>query len=286
MKEKAQSQVLNHIFPVITETEKQLPLYLTGVGCYYRQEHVVRPEGYPTFQWIQCRKGQGELIMGGQSYPVGPQQGIFLYPNEPHEYFETHEPWEVDWIGFGGCFVEKMVHQLGFKSSNVFYIFQGETTFAKMRHALQIAQSGDPFRSLQCSNIIYELLLDLYKYTTHNARANDASILQQHSRLKPVLDYMEENFSKVITLEGLADTILITPQHLCLLFKNTLKMRPFEYLNHVRINKSKDLMFARRDLEIQAIAGMVGFENVSYFCAVFKQIEGLSPGQFRKLHGI
>lgn len=245
----------------------------------------MRPEGYPTFQWIQCHKGQGQLVIGDQTYLVGPDQGIFLYPNEAHEYFEINEPWEVDWIGFSGCMVETLAQQLGFMGSGVYSIIQGETALIKTRHALQIAQSGVPFTGLQCSGIIYELLLDLYQYTSNNPRANDTSILQQHSRLKPVLEFMEENFTKAITLEDLAGTIRVTPQHLCLLFKNTLKMRPFEYLNRVRINKSKDLMFAKRDLDIKSIAEMVGYDNVSYFCAVFKQIEGISPGQFRKLHG-
>lgn len=275
--------MLNHIFPVVSESERQLPLYLAGVGCHHHQEHITRPDGYPTFQWIQCHKGQGELIVGDRSYRIGPEQGALLYPNQAHEYYETNGPWEVDWIGFSGALVESFVNQLGFRSSNVFYIIHGEKILAKMRLALKIAQSGDSFRGLQCSGIIYELLLDLYKYTSSS---NDASILQQHSRIKPVLDYMEENYSRVITLEELAHTIHISPQYLCLLFKNTLKIRPFEHLNRVRINKSKDLMFAGRDLEIKTIAAMVGFDNVSYFCAVFKELEGLSPGQFRKLHGI
>ncbi|HBE77088.1 MAG TPA: hypothetical protein DDW65_04805 [Firmicutes bacterium] len=76
-------------------------------------------------------------------------------------------------------------------SSGVYYIIQGETALVKMRHALQIAQSGVPFTGLQCSGIIYELLLDLYQYTANNPRANDTSIFQQHSRLKPVLEFME-----------------------------------------------------------------------------------------------
>jgi AraC family transcriptional regulator of arabinose operon len=275
--------MLNHIFPVINESEKMLPLYLAGVGCHYRQEHVVRPEGYPTFQWIQCHSGKGELLLRDQLFLIGPEQGMFLYPNEAHEYYEISEPWEVDWIGFGGSLIEKLVNQLGFERSNVFHIIHGETVLAKMRHALKLAQSNNYFRGLECSGMIYELLLDLYKYTS---QSNDKSVLQQHSRLRPVLDYMEENFPGVITLEDLADTIGVTPQHLCLLFKNTLKIRPFEHLNRVRINKSKDLMFSERELEIKTIAKMVGFDNVSYFCAAFKQIEGISPGQFRKLHGI
>jgi AraC family transcriptional regulator of arabinose operon len=273
----------HHIFPVITESERLLPLFLTGVGCYYHQEHVTRPEGYPNFQWIQCYNGEGELLLSGKCYSIGPQQGMFLYPNEAHEYYETKEPWEVDWIGFNGCLAENIVHRLRLEKSSVLYVTRGEMVIAKMRQVLKIAQSNDHSKVPGCSGIIYDLLLDLYHYTSRNI---DASILQQHSRLQPVFDYIEKNFFQVITLEQLAATIDVTPQHLCLLFKNIIKIRPFEYLNQVRVNKSKDLMLSGRETEIKNIAGMVGFDSVSYFCAVFKRVEGITPGQFRKLYGI
>jgi AraC-like DNA-binding protein len=273
----------NMIFPVITEPEKGLPFYLTGVGCHYRQEHVKRPEGYPTFQWIQCYNGEGELLLGNDRYVIGPQQGIFLYPNVAHEYYEIKEPWEVYWIGFGGYLVEHLANTLGFQQSGVFHIINGDLVLAKIRHALTAAQSNDHFRGLECSTIVYELLLDLFKYISHS---NDDSIQQQYFRLQPVFNYIEEHYSQVISLENLADTMNVSSQHFCLVFKNVVKIRPFEYLNQVRINKSKDLMFSDRNLEIKTIAKSVGYESTSYFCAVFKQIEGISPGQFRKLHGI
>jgi AraC family transcriptional regulator, arabinose operon regulatory protein len=273
----------NHIFPVVTEIEKGLPLYLTGVGCHYRQEHVKRPEGYPTFQWIQCYNGEGELLLRNDRYLIGPQQGMFLYPNVAHEYYEIKAPWEVYWIGFDGYLVEHLTNTLGFEESGVFHIINGDLVLGKMRRALTVAQSNEYFRGLECSNVVYELLLDLFRYISHS---NDDSIQQQYLRLQPVFDYIEDNFSQVITLENLADTINVTPQHFCLLFKNVMKIRPFEYLNQVRINKSKDLMFAGRNLELKTIAKSVGYESGSYFCVVFKQIEGISPGQFQKLHGI
>lgn len=272
----------NNIFPVVTESEKGLPFYLIGVGCNYHQEHIKRPDGYLNFQWIQCHHGEGELLLEGNCYKIGPQQGMFLFPNVSHEYYETKEPWKVDWIGFDGYLVNNLANELGFHRSGVFHIGSADLILAKMRRALTIAKSNDHFKGMECSGIIYELLLDLFKYTSQSSD----SIQQKHFRLKPVFDYIDYNYAKVITLENLADTINVTPQHLCLLFKNTLKMRPFEYLNHVRINKSKDLIFSKRNLNIKTIAEAVGYESDSYFCAIFKEVEGISPGQFRKLHGI
>jgi AraC-like DNA-binding protein len=273
----------NNVFPVISESEKGLPFYLIGVGCHYHQEHIKRPQGYPNFQWIQCHYGKGELLLEGNCYKIGPQQGMFLYPNVPHEYYEIKGPWKVDWIGFDGYLVNTLVNVLGFHRSGVYYVGNADLILAKMRQALTIAKSNDYFKGMECSGIIYELLLNLFKYTSHSS---DDSIQQKNFRLQPVFDFIEHNYDKVITLEILAQTINVTPQHLCLLFKKALKMRPFEYLNHVRINKSKDLIFSKRGLNIKEIAGAVGYESDSYFCAIFKEIEGISPGQFRKLHGI
>lgn len=271
------------LFPVITETERQLPFYLTGVGCHYPQEHVKRDQGYPAFQWIQCHHGEGRLLLDGNLYPVKPQQGMFLYPNTPHEYYGVVETWEVDWIGFDGHRAESVIKAIGLEKSGVFFVNQGDLLLNKIRRVLAVAQSGRPFSGMECSVLIYELILELFKNTSSN---QEDSILRQYSRMKPLLDYIEANYSRVITLEELAATIKVTPQHLCLLFKNTYKIRPFVYLNKVRISKSKDLMFSRRNLQIQDIAKLVGYDNVSYYCAVFRNIEGVSPGKFRRLHGI
>ena len=62
-------------------------------------------------------------------------------------------------------------------------------------------------------------------------------------------------------------------------------MRPFEYINRVRISKSKDFIINNSKMEINEIAKKVGYDNASYFCAVFKKMEGVSPGKFKKLHG-
>jgi AraC family transcriptional regulator, arabinose operon regulatory protein len=143
----------NYIFSVLTESDKQLPLYLTGVGCYHHQEHILRPEGYPAFQWIQCHQGEGELSIKGQYYPVRTHQGMFLYPNEAHTYYETKDPWNVDWIGFDGFLAENLAKRFGFEKSGVVFIANGEPALAKMRRSLKVAESKDTFKGLECSGI-------------------------------------------------------------------------------------------------------------------------------------
>jgi AraC-like DNA-binding protein len=45
-------------------------------------------------------------------------------------------------------------------------------------------------------------------------------------------------------------------------------------------------MFSSRGHKIYDIAQRAGFENVSYFCAVFKRMTGMPPEEWRRLHGL
>ncbi|MNG14784.1 HTH-type transcriptional activator Btr [compost metagenome] len=63
-------------------------------------------------------------------------------------------------------------------------------------------------------------------------------------------------------------------------------MRPMEYVNQQRVNRSKQLMFHAPERKMYEIAKQVGFENASYFCSVFRRKTGMSPDSFKKLHGL
>lgn len=270
------------VFPIITETEYKLPLHLVSVGHWDRQERMVRPEGYPYYQWLQCSGGEGELLLEGKKYTVGAKQGFFLLPHVPHEYYPTEEYWGIDWMAFDGRQIGAFIDIPEIGGSGVYSIKNYDAIHLQLRNLLSIAQSNSLMKGFECSKAVYSILVDLMRYIT----VSSLTVQQQYSRLQPVLEYMDANYDRVITLEALAAEIGVTPQHLCLLFKRTLKMRPFEYLNILRINKSKMLMFDDSGKKINEIAGLVGFDSPSYFGSVFKRIEGISPESFKRLHAI
>ena len=56
------------------------------------------------------------------------------------------------------------------------------------------------------------------------------------------------------------------------------------YINRLRVEQAQKLLL-NTSLPIVEIAGLVGFEEQSYFSKVFKSITHLSPGQYRKRSG-
>lgn len=270
------------VFPITTEFDAQLPYYFAGVGCRYEQENIVRPMGFPNYQWIQCRNGVGELILNGSKYTIEEGSGMFLFPNEPHEYHSTNGNWEVDWIIFRGKFIDSFVREtLKMTNSGVYYITAPHILSAKLEQLYKTASSDNQTKNLICSSVVYAVLIDILRLTSLK---QNTSIVNRFNKITPILSYIENNYANHISLSDIADIAGVTPQYLCAAFKRYTSQTLFEYINMVRIRKSKEYLLLNKDMQIKEIARNVGFGDISYFCATFKKIENMSPTEFRILH--
>lgn len=270
------------IFPVITEFELKLPYYIEGVGCSYEQEYINRPNGYPHYQWIQCRSGSGELKLNNMTYIITEGQGMLLFPDVPHEYYALSDSWEVDWVIFKGRhIVDFFTNTAEIRKSGIYFISHPHTISSKIAKAYEIEQSDSPTKSVESSRLIYDILMDILRFTSQK---NDRSIVSQYNKLKPLFDFVEQNFDKSLSLTELAQVVNLTPQYLCSSFKKITTQTISQYINLIRIKKSKELLLQNRDLQIKELARVVGFQDVSYFCSTFRKLEQMSPIEFKKLH--
>lgn len=269
-------------FPTVTSADAKLPIFLTSAGHWDHQSPTSRPEGFYCYQWIQVISGEGRLRLEGHTYHVVPGQAICLYPHIPHHYQAISEVWELNFISFDGSLCNNLLHQAGIHQSGVYSLTDNKATIAHLTHLLTIANSGSPYVSVECSKVLYNLLLDLSKYVY---TSNDT--FQQHVlRLQPIMQFMKENCHQSVTIDQIATFARISPQYLCHLFKKTLQIRPMEYMNRERITRSKQLMLLNPSTKMHLIAKEAGYDHPSYFCTVFKRLEGMTPEQFKKSHGL
>ena len=99
------------------------------------------------------------------------------------------------------------------------------------------------------------------------------------------IHYMSNNFTKKITLEDVAAEIFLSSAYFSKIFKEQTGFNFSQYLNKLRIEKSKSLL-RNSEIPLVDIAGMVGYEDQSYFSKVFKKITGNSPGKYRATRGL
>ncbi|MPM29257.1 HTH-type transcriptional regulator YesS [bioreactor metagenome] len=99
--------------------------------------------------------------------------------------------------------------------------------------------------------------------------------------IQDVALYMQREFqNEQISLETVADQFKIDPVYLSKEFKRIKKVNFIDYLTDIRIAEAKRLLL-ETDEQINLIAEGIGY-NPSYFNRLFKKINGMTPGQFRK----
>jgi two-component system response regulator YesN len=87
--------------------------------------------------------------------------------------------------------------------------------------------------------------------------------------------------SNDLSLSMLADEVFVSPNHLGVLFKKTNGKTVHQYIMETRMRKSEELLRMTK-LKVSEVAERVGMINISYFCSVFKQYYGVSPGEFQE----
>lgn len=94
--------------------------------------------------------------------------------------------------------------------------------------------------------------------------------------------YIDEHYTEDIELKTLAAIESYNVSYYSEWFKAQTGFTPFEYIQHQRIKKSKELLL-NTDLTILQVGYMVGYKHHSSFTRTFKRITNLTPKQFRSL---
>lgn len=98
--------------------------------------------------------------------------------------------------------------------------------------------------------------------------------------VKKAVDFINENFQEPISLEDVSKHLEINKCYFCSLFKSEIGKTYSQYLNELRIGKSKELIL-KDNLSLLDVALAVGFNNQNYFNMTFKKLIGMTPLEFR-----
>ncbi|MCI5650059.1 MAG: AraC family transcriptional regulator [Fusicatenibacter sp.] len=100
-------------------------------------------------------------------------------------------------------------------------------------------------------------------------------------QLKPVLEYIDNNYRFPISLEDLSRLAGMSPKYFCRFFSAIIHRTPIDYLNYYRIERACYLM-ETEDLTVTDAAYECGFNDSSYFVRIFKKYKGITPKQYMK----
>ena len=269
------------LYPVLHKNISNLPFYVTGLGLNYIEDGIIRNAGFQDYQWTYCVQGSGKFIIEDKAYEICANTAFFFRKDIPHQYFTIEEPWVSNWITFNGTAVDALLNYMNISKHEVINMIQRQELDYIMEDIFSILSLSSSEKDLTASSLLYKYLIKMKDFKDISGNEENASLFK---KLQPVINLMSENYSRVITLEEMADKIEVSKHYLCRIFKKAYLVTPFEYLNQLRIQKSKEAMLNNKLLKIKQAAYNSGFSDVSYFCSMFKKIEGCTPIEFKKMH--
>ena len=270
-------KVNNNVYPY-TEQVKELPVYLIGIGGTEYHGHAKRPEGYCWHQILYSAKGSGTLKYGSTTITLSDNCFFFLPANIPHEYYPNGEKWDVRWVVFDGYACGHILDELGL-TKPIVVTPDDSTRMLKLFDKMFVELKADKvYGNYTCSGLIYQYIMEFYRV------ASDKSVTGGADRseiLMPALNYIEEHFREDFPVTVLADVAGISQQYLCRVFRQTMNIRPNEYITRRRLQEAMQLLLDT-DAQLSEIAMLSGFSDAGYFGTVFKKYNGMTPLEYRK----
>lgn len=100
------------------------------------------------------------------------------------------------------------------------------------------------------------------------------------SQIQQCCDYIQFHITEKINLEELSAKIGYSQNYLCQKFKTERGINIRDYINQEKIKYAQDLLMSTH-YSVQEISELLHFSSPSYFCELFRKINGVSPNQFR-----
>lgn len=226
--------------------------HTSGKLLYYNKPCI----GYIT-------KGKGEFFIGGKKYTA--EEGTLIYIPLHAQYYSV-------WHGTPQIEFYSISFSLSARYFNYGYRFQLVENFPEdLFKKIYSNYEENQFLALSA---FYELLEQMY------SRMNASEFFRHHTDIEPAINYIDENYTKTITIEELRELCHCSESALFKAFHEIMGISPISYKHSVMVQHALD-MLQHTDKSIEEISAETGFSSSNYFRKIFIKHTGKKPKEIR-----
>ena len=237
---------------------------------------------------IYVDEGRIDVIVGQKRYSAEKGMTIFISSRTPHMTYAVTDGTcgtlvqfrTEDFLDMSLKSAMKYLPGLTILSDKPLTVFPADSPIAgSMRGIMkEFNERKEAYEAFIISDV-YSILGFLYR---NDIIVNAAAYFDAHSvqRLLPILEYVNENYNKDLTLEAVSSEFGLNPSYFSRMFKKAVGSSYTEYLNFVRVCRAEKLLRST-NMSVLNIALEVGFSSVSYFNRVFKKIKDCTPSVYK-----
>lgn len=252
-------------------------LYVQEVGSLQSlSPHVSRRDNLESFLFFVVTKGKGSLRYHGHSFSLSAGDCVFLNCLEEYAHESSEDdPWELFWVHFYGKSAGILYQQFLDLGGNFLFRPGSLSLFLDTLENLFETQKN-PGNSTEL--LSHRYLTDLIALCVEEIGHTDASSITE--KIHDIQTYLDVHFAEKISLDALAAQYFVSKFHLSREFKKITGTTIGNYLTAKRVSHAKkQLRFTT--LPLDDIARQCGLSDTSYFVKVFKNAEGMTPGEYR-----
>ena len=257
-------------------------LHLQEIGSLRATSaHTNKREHLASYLFFMVKSGSGALIYENVVHPLSSGDCVFIDCQFPYAHSTYDDLWQLRWVHFQGPNMNTIYHK---------YVERGGTSSFHpsdfMRYDIvldsieDILISDSHVKDMSINERLSSLLVLLMEDSWHQATSNSLSTKRQS--LQHIREYLDNHYQERLTLDELADKFYINKYYMTRIFKEQFGLTINTYLQQARITRAKQ-MLRFSDLPIDKIGADCGLNDANYFSRVFKKVEGISPGEFRKI---
>lgn len=105
--------------------------------------------------------------------------------------------------------------------------------------------------------------------------------MQKSRMVQQAVEYIRIHYSEDISSTLIAETLHVSDGYLRTMFKKELSCTIKDYILQYRIERSKELLL-KDGKKIYEIAAQCGFVSSQHFSRVFRQVTGMTPGEYKQ----
>jgi AraC-like DNA-binding protein len=271
---------------VIKELEQDTlgeDLHITDIGYYPQAEdhEVRRPQGINQNVLLYCVDGKGWFSVGNQTCVLNSNEFVILPANISHAYGSSEtNPWTIYWIHFKGkkadFFAKGQPKVIEISAADDSRMEERFLMFEEIYSSMSLGYSMDNLRyAITCFWHFMGSLVFPDKWREVK-QVGGAGV----DVAEKAIHFMHENIHRKLTLQEIADYLQYSPSHFSAIFRKKIGYPPLDYFTRLKVQKACEYIYLR-DMKINQICPLLGFNDPLYFSRVFTKIMGMSPMHFK-----
>lgn len=242
-------------------------------------DYTIHRASFPFYSIEYVAHGSGELKLKDRTYRLQPGRVFSYGPGVAHDITgHRNKPLVKYFVNFAGRQAPPLLRSCGLAAGHVVQIFPPHSLSPLFDELIESGLAIGRTNPVLCAKLLECLALKIAEATA----TKEDTQTQAFDTYLQCRRYVEEHYSRLQTLNQIAEECHVNKAYLCRLFRRHDHQSPYQYLLRLKMNRAAERLQEPGMLVKQA-AQLMNFDDPFHFSRVFRRVMGVSPSTFQVL---